>query len=260
MPAKILIGTSGFSYQDWKGPFYPEKLPAREMLSFYATLFSTVEINSSYYAIPKRKNMEAMVQKTEGKLEFVVKAHQDITHKRENVEKALPLFKEALRPFQDHQVLACVLLQFPFSFHQNPNNQDYLGQLKDQLPDIPLVAEFRNRGWIHDRTFDFLRKNGIGYCCVDEPDLPELPPPIIEATSSIGYVRFHGRNNTTWWKHEKAEERYDYEYSEEELQEWALKIKKLSQGVKKLYVFFNNHPGGKAPRNAQRMKKLLGVP
>ena len=257
MTTKILIGTSGFSYQDWKGPFYPEKLPAREMLPFYSTVFSAVEINSTYYAIPLPQNMEAMIQKTEGKMDFVVKANQEMTHHREKMEKSVPPFLEALRPLQDHKVLGCVLLQFPFSFHHNPNNQDYLTQLKDRLANIPLVVEFRNRDWIKDQTFDFLRKNGIGYCCVDEPDLPGLPPPIVEATSSIAYVRFHGRNKTKWWKHEKAEERYDYEYSEEELKEWVTKIKKLSQQVEKLYAFFNNHPGGKAPRNAQMMMKLL---
>lgn len=170
MTSKILIGTSGFSYQDWKGPFYPEKLPAREMLPFYATAFSTVEINSSYYAIPKKENMEAMFQKTEGKMDFVVKANQDITHHREKMGKTVTPFLEALRPFQDHEVLACVLLQFPFSFHHNPNNQDYIAQVKNRLPNIPLVVEFRNRSWIQDQTFDFLRKNDIGYCCVDLPD------------------------------------------------------------------------------------------
>lgn len=255
--AKILIGTSGFSYKDWEGPFYPEKLSDKQMLSYYATFFPTVEINSTYYAIPKPENMEIMVGKTGGELEFVVKAHQDITHSREKVEGALPLFKESLKPLQNHNVLGCVLLQFPYSFHHSNKNQDYLAFLKERMKEIPLVAEFRNKYWVQDKTFDFLRKLEIGYCCVDEPELPGLPPPTAVATSSIGYIRFHGRNKEKWWKHEKAEERYDYEYTEAELREWLDKIKALKAIVKKLYIFFNNHPRGQAVRNAQKMISLL---
>src|SRR3990170_2149915 len=107
---QILIGTSGFSYQDWKGHFYPETISDSAMLRHYAKIFNAVEINSSYYAIPQPKNMEAMVKKTEGNLEFVVKAHQDITHNREKAEEALPAFKEGIKPFQNHNVLGRVIM------------------------------------------------------------------------------------------------------------------------------------------------------
>ncbi len=257
---KILIGTSGFSYKDWKGHFYPEKISDRDMLRHYAQTFDTVEINSSYYAIPQAKNMEAMFNKTEGNLEFVVKAHQDITHNRVKADVALPAFKEGLKPLQDHNVLGCVLLQFPFSFHHNQSNKDYMAMLKDRMESIPVVAEFRNKSWINDNTFEFLRKLGMGYCCVDEPDLPNLPPPIAVATSPIGYVRFHGRNKEKWWKHEKAEERYDYLYTEDELKDWAVRIKTLLPMVKKIFVFFNNHPRGQAAVNALAMIGLLNPP
>ncbi len=254
---KILVGTSGFSYKDWKGPFYPEKLQDHEMLSYYASHFPVVEINSTYYAIPRPQNMEAMVRKTEGKLEFVVKANQDMTHNRQKAEEALPGFKEALKPFQIHNVLGCVLLQFPFSFHHHQQNRDYLAILRDRLDGIPLVAEFRNKWWVQEKTFEFLRQREIGFCCVDEPKIPGLLPPIAVATSPIGYVRFHGRNMEKWWQHEKAEERYDYEYAEEELRDWVIRIQGLLPVVHKLFVFFNNHPRGQAARNALAMMSLL---
>jgi len=127
---KILVGTSGFSYKDWKGYFYPQKIKDAQMLPFYANYFPVVEINSTYYGIPDPRNMEAMVNKTEGKMEFVVKANQDITHNREKVEDALPAFKEALKPLQDHNVLGGVLLQFPYSFMHNQPNRDYIAMLK----------------------------------------------------------------------------------------------------------------------------------
>ncbi|MGH7275306.1 MAG: DUF72 domain-containing protein [Nitrospiria bacterium] len=255
--AKILIGTSGFSYKEWKGPFYPEKLPDREMLRYYAASFPAVEINSTFYAIPRSENMEIMVKKTEGKLEFVVKAHQDLTHNREKADEALPPFKAALKPLQDHKVLSCVLLQFPYSFHHNLKNRDHLAILGERMEEIPLVAEFRNKWWAQDKTFEFLRKQKIGYCCVDEPLLPGLMPPTAVATSPIGYVRFHGRNKEKWWKHEKAQERYDYLYTEDELKDWVVRIKALLPLVKKIFVFFNNHPRGQAAINALAMVKLM---
>ena len=254
---KILIGTSGFSYKDWIGPFYPEKLRDRDMLPYYARSFSAVEINSTYYAIPRPQNMEAMVKKVEGKMEFVVKAHQDITHNREKYEVALPAFKEGLKPLQSHNVLGCVLLQFPFSFRHNPENQDYLAILKDRMEDIPLVVEFRNKWWVQDNTFEFLRQHEIGFCGVDEPQLRGLPPPKAVATSPIGYIRFHGRNKEKWWQHERADERYDYKYTEEELRDWVVRIKALLPNVDKVYVFFNNHPRGQAPENAKQLEVLL---
>jgi len=255
--SKIRIGTSGFSYKDWKGPFYPDKFPDRDMLDYYAGSFSAVEINSTYYAIPRPENMEAMARKADGRLEFVVKANQDITHNREKMEHAITPFITALRPLRDRRILGCVLLQFPYSFHHNTENREYLSVLKDRFDEIPLVAEFRNRNWIRDELFEFLRSRGIGYCCVDEPALPGLPPPIAAATSPVGYVRFHGRNREKWWTHEKAEERYDYEYSKEELSEWLPKINALAALAIKLYIFFNNHPGGQAVRSARMMQSLI---
>lgn len=255
--SNILIGTSGFSYKDWKGPFYPGQLPDRDMLAYYAVSFAAVEINSTYYALPRPENMEAMARKADGQLEFVVKAHRDMTHSREKVEEALPLFKKGLKPFQDRRVLGAVLLQFPYSFEHNARNRDYLAMLKDRLDAVPVVAEFRNRWWVTDRTFEFLRSRGIGYCCVDEPQLRGLPPPTAVATSPTGYIRFHGRNKEKWWNHENSRDRYDYEYTEEELKEWLPKIRGLLGLVLKLYIFFNNHPGGQAVRNAKTMHSLI---
>ncbi len=96
-----------------------------------------------------------------------------------------------------------------------------------------------------------------GFCCVDEPQLKGLVPPVAVATSDTGYVRFHGRNQDTWWEHETPAERYDYLYPEEELLEWIPKIHALEKVTKKVYVFTNNHPNGNAVQNAARLKELL---
>lgn len=253
----IKVGTSGYSYQDWKGPFYPEGLPASRMLEFYASHFHAVELNSPFYRIPEPTMMEAIARKAGGRVEFAVKANQDLTHTREAWAKALPPFLEAVKPLEDARILGCILLQFPYSFKNLPANKEHLLRLKEGFASIPLVVEFRHRGWIREDVFKLLEEHDLGFCCVDEPRLPGLPPPLVRATNRIGYVRFHGRNQATWWEHKEPSERYDYVYTEEELKEWVPKIQALARGTDKCFVFFNNHPKGQAVANAQQMIQLL---
>ncbi len=256
---EVRVGTSGFSYEDWKGPFYPEKCPKGGMLSFYTSRFDTVEINSTYYAIPGPRSTEGMVRKVGEGFQFTIKAHQDMTHNREKAAEALPRFEEALRPIASAGKLGCVLLQFPYSFHDTPANRGFLEFLVEKLSLHRVVVEFRNRAWINDGAFALLRKLGAGFCCVDEPRLRGLPPPMAEMTSEIAYVRFHGRNAAAWWAREKAAERYDYLYKPEELSEWVPRIRTLSEKALKVFVFFNNHARGQAPANARMMREMLGI-
>ncbi len=256
-PGTIKVGTSGFSYPEWKGPFYPEKIPQQQMLDFYARHFPAVEINSTYYHIPTPRNMAAMAKRAEGRVEFAVKAHQDMTHTRENYADALPLFREAIAPLREASDLGCVLFQFPFSFKATPGNTDFLRRIASDLAPDPVVVEFRHRSWTTDETFALLRELGVAYCCVDEPRLPNLPPPVVKATSPIAYVRFHGRNRQKWWTHAEAWERYDYLYSEAELHEWVPKVRSLAQVTQKCFAFFNNHARGQAVTNAQMLIGLL---
>ena len=253
----ILIGTSGYSYPEWRGAFYPEKLPQREMLVFYSQRFPTVEINSTYYHIPSARNMAAMATRAEGRLDFAVKAHQDMTHTRERLGDALPAFREAIQPLRDAGALGCVLLQFPFSFKSGQANTEFLRRVAGELRSDRVVVEFRHRSWTTEETFDLLRELGAAYCCVDEPRLPDLPPPVVRATARIAYVRFHGRNSQKWWTHAEAWERYDYLYSEAELREWVPKIKAVARTVETCYAFFNNHARGQAVTNAHRLTQML---
>ena len=253
----IQIGTSGFSYPEWRGVFYPEKLPQQEMLAFYARHFRAVEINSTYYHIPPARNMAAMAKRAEGRLAFAVKAHQDMTHDRDKYAGALPAFREALAPLQEAGALGCVLVQFPFSFKAIPANVDFLRRVAGDLVPHPLVVEFRHRSWTTDETFSLLRDLRVAYCCVDEPRLPNLPPPVAQATSPLAYVRFHGRNRQKWWTHTQAWERYDYLYTEAELQEWVPHLRALADATEKCYAFFNNHARGQAVTNAQMLARLL---
>lgn len=255
----ILVGTSGFSYKDWRGFFYPEGFPEREMLSFYAQHFKAVEINSTYYAIPGLRSVDSMIRKSQGRLEFVLKAHQNLTHTRERARETLPAFRAILGPFREASRLGCVLAQFPYSFKPTPDNRDHLLWLREGLPETPLVVEIRNQAWIDEEIRQVFRENQIGYCCVDEPRLPGLPRGVVWATGPIGYVRFHGRNRQKWWHHQEPAERYDYLYSEGELREWLPKLQELTGAMEKVFVFFNNHPHGQAAINARMLREMLSA-
>lgn len=251
----IRIGTSGFSYDDWIGPFYPEGLPAREHLAFYAREFSTVEINTTYYRIPDRRLVQGWVDKTPDGFSFAVKAYQGLTHERENPDFAP--FVAALQPLVAAGKLACVLAQFPYSFHPTPDNRAYLGQVREGLGDLPTVIELRQADWIKPDTFELLRSLNLGFCCVDEPRLKGLLPPLAVTTGSVAYVRFHGRNAAKWYQHEQAWERYNYTYSAAELSEWAPKIRQLDGEAALTLVYFNNHYVGQAVKGARDLSQLL---
>lgn len=254
---EIRIGTSGFSYDDWRGYFYPEDIQKGEMLSYYAGRFNTVEVNSTYYAIPSAITFARMTEKTPEGFRFAVKAYKDLTHSDRADIETFRRFVSALRPLVASGKLGCVLAQYPWSFKKSVGNTDRLKELSEFLSEMPVVVEFRNASWVSDDTFDLLRALGLGFCCVDEPRLKGLMPPISIATSAVGYVRFHGRNAGKWWQHEQPWERYDYLYTEGELRMWVPRIKQLAVETEHAYVFFNNHYQGKAAQNAQMMVKML---
>lgn len=251
----IFIGTAGYSYADWRGPFYPAGLPSGDMLSYYARCFSSVEINSSYYQIPHPKVFVNMLAKTSKDFLFVVKAHQDLTHSRrpETVTK----FLDCLEPLQTAGQFAGILLQFPFSFKNNEDARRYLLDLGAALGDIPKFVEFRHDSWIHPAIFQFLGEAGLSFVSVDQPRLRGLLPQVCTATSTWAYVRFHGRNASSWWNHKEAYERYDYLYTEAELLEWVPKILELARRTEKVFVSMNNHYQGKAVLNARMLREML---
>lgn len=255
----IRIGTSGYSYDAWKGCFYPHGTKSADQLSYYATCFPAVELNTTYYGMPTPGMLERMAERVPPGFEFTVKAHQDLTHSGRYLPASFAQFREALQPLQERGMLGCVLAQFPFSFRRSRSNEEYLSRVREQLADIPVVVEFRNAEWVNEATFARLRDLDLGFCCVDEPRLPGLMPSVIEATTSVGYIRFHGRNSEKWHKHEKASERYNYLYSRDELVEWVPGVQQVAGQTEKTYVFFNNCHSDQAPRNAWMLAELLNV-
>lgn len=258
MAGELRIGTSGYSYEDWRGCFYPVKLAKKDMLAYYAQEFSFTEINSTYYQLPGLKMMEGLAQKTPGGFVFTVKAYQSLTHGRtDTVEEDARKFIYSLAPLREAGKLGAVLLQFPYSFHNREENRTYLARLKDILRDAPTIVEFRNQGWDRPAVLDFLKQLQIGYTCVDEPQLKGLVKPCAVSTWPLSYVRFHGRNAAKWWQPEQSFERYDYTYSPAELEEWVPGIEKLREESAKVFVAFNNHYRAQAVLGARMLRDLL---
>lgn len=256
--SQILIGTSGYYYDDWKDIFYPANLKKEDYLSFLADHFNVVELNFSYYRIPSIRQAGHMLEKAQGRLEFVIKAFRQITHEISNrsINEILSQFLEGIAPFFDAGRLGAILLQFPQGFRYIPANRQYLKSVLEALAAYPVCVEFRHREWLKTSVYESLEELGTGIVCVDEPALPSLMPPTVIATSEIGYIRFHGRNKKNWYKG-NATTRYDYLYTPEELEEWLPKISDLSSKTDKLYIFFNNHAKSQSVTNAKMLIDIM---
>jgi uncharacterized protein YecE (DUF72 family) len=255
----IYIGTSGYSYKDWIGPFYPTGVKTGDLLGIYSRSFNFTEINSTYYKIPNAFMFYNMQKKTGDDFIFTVKLHQSMTHGRDAGDKDYEDFTGAVDVLKQLGKLGCLVAQFPYSFHFNRENMDYIRGLKERFADFDLAVEFRNNRWDNDETMEFLQTNELGYICVDEPAVSGLLDREAKGTSRISYVRFHGRNSVKWWNHKEAYERYDYLYKESELEQWKDKILELDKQSQNCFVSFNNHFRAQAVINGIMLKKLLGM-
>ncbi len=251
----LRIGTSGFSFADWIGPFYPAGLKRDALLDFYATQFDCVEINSTYYGIPAPRTFERMAARTPPEFRFVVKAAAVVTHERVPDPASDDAFLRACEPLAAAGKFEGTLAQFPWAFQNDEAARGYLRALRARLPEGPVFVEFRHRSWAKTSTIALLEELGLGYCTVDEPPLPGLMPDDLFVTRGVAYLRLHGRNAATWWG--SGGDRYDYDYSEPQLAEWAGKLRGLTGRASTTYVFFNNCHAGQAARNAKLLKAML---
>ena len=261
----IYVGTCGYGYEDWTGVFYPPEVSRSERLAFYAAEFEAVELDFTYYHMPTAEHLRSLAAQAPAAqalpatgFQFAVKAHQDMTHNRRGGPAPFAQFRAAVAPLQRGGQLGAVLLQFPYSFHRSDENVRYLEHCFELLPDLPLVVEFRSKEWLSQRTLGLLREAGVGFCNVDLPELPGLPPRTAFVTSETAYVRLHGRNAAKWWEHDEAWERYDYSYTEQELSEWVPHLREMDAEAERVYVFANNHWEGQAVATARQLRLFLG--
>jgi len=260
----ILVGTSGFSFEDWNGVFYPPYLKSGDRFAWYIRHFPSLEVNATYYRIPSSRTFEKWARVSPDGYPFIVKLHGNVTHKRREPRDSILELLHAVDPLHRTGRLAGILAQFPWGFQEGEEERRYLSSIRSWLPDDqPLFAEFRNERWNKPDTYRFLEDERIGFCCVDEPKLEGLMPPVTKQTNGTGYVRLHGRNAETWWgggEEEGKGDRYDHLYTEEELSEWVDRVRELERMTDRTYLFFNNCHAGQAVRGAKRMQELLGIP
>jgi uncharacterized protein YecE (DUF72 family) len=215
-----------------------------------------VELNFSYYAMPKTAQLQRMVDRTPQGFLFAIKGHKTLTHERDQGVAQAAEFREALTPLQAAGRLGAVLLQFPYSFHYERPTRTYLDRLCSALEGLPLAVEFRNDEWQRDSVTEGLEARGVAVVNVDAPQLPRLPEPSSRVTAPLAYVRLHGRNRESWWEGDNTT-RYDYLYGEGELQDWAARIRTILRKARTLLVAFNNHFRGQAVQNARMLKGIL---
>jgi uncharacterized protein YecE (DUF72 family) len=256
--AEILIGTSGYSYNEWVGTVYPEGTKTKDYLACYAGLFPTVELNFSYYTMPQAKNLAKMLVDGGPKLRFSIKAHKSLTHEIDpnQWEGEAKTYIDAIEPMLGAGRLDAVLFQFPYSFKYEDENRRYLDKLLKFFKDIPTAVEFRKADWYTGKVIEGMKSRNIPLVSLDMPALPKLPPQMEVVTAPLAYIRLHGRNSEAWWgKDDHA--RYDYLYTDSEIEAWANRIKQITEQTQRILVYFNNHPLGKAARNAQTLEKIL---
>lgn len=256
-PGPIRVGTSGYSFIDWVGPFYPPGTRRAGMLDFYRRCFNTVEVNATYYRIPPPSTMRGMATRTPADFQFMVKVPGPLTHRRDRDPEPAEGFLRAIGPLAAAKKYAGALAQFPYSFRRSTESESYLQWLRQTLPGMPLFTEFRHASWDGPDLEEFLRGVGLGFCSVDEPSLAGLFPRRALLVGDVAYVRFHGRNAGDWWS--GGPRRYDYQYTRAELEQWTSLIREMAARAKRTYVFFNNCHAGHAVLNARMMEELLGL-
>lgn len=247
---RIYIGVQGFSPKDWVGTFYPPGFPQRDFLSFYAQVFDSVELNTTFYAIPSASTVRSWAQRTPPEFVFTAKMPRAITHDKKllGVEKELSAFVDRISLLGDK--LGAVVIQFPPSFTRG-RFEDRLRAFLPLLPhDRRFAVEFRSRSWNDDLIFELLREFDVAWVINHWQDLT----PVIETTAGFAYFRFVGFHDQFTYLGQLQRDR------SEELASWARTIKDLATRLDRIYVYVNNHYEGHAPATVSRLKDLLGLP
>ncbi len=257
--SKIQIGCQGWNYEDWTTKadgdtvFYPRGTRSPEMLALYAEIFETIEVDSTFYAIPPISTVENWYKKTPENFTFSLKLPQEISHNHALHESSFAVLDEFCeRVLELKEKLAVVLIQLAPQFEASKENAQNLRKFLTHLPKtIRFAVEFRQRDWLIDWTFEELEKNSVALCLVEGSWIPrELTFQAIEKlTTNFSYVRFMGERDLTAF--DKI-----YRHQDTNLKMWADEIKKLKAREK--YIYFSNFYEGHAPASANKLKELLG--
>ena len=269
--------------------FYPKRRSKQfDELAFYAEHFDTVEVNTTFYGQPRADVCRGWAERTPAGFEFAVKLFQKFTHPRmyeERVVKMLPEdargeadaiqslvapnaadldeFRRGIDPLIERGKLGPLLAQFPPSFKDTPPAREYLVALLRALGGYPVAVELRHKSWSDavGGTLALLNEFGAAWVQIDEPKFRfSIRQNYLPNVEGFYYMRLHGRNVKSWWRHDESEDRYDYLYSSEELDEFTETADAARRLVKKAYLYTNNHFSAKSVANAAMIKRQLGEP
>ena len=257
---KIRIGPAGWSYKDWEGTVYPPHGSKFDHLAYLAQFFDTVEINSPFYRIPPPTHAKSWVRRVAANDDFVftTKVFRGFTHENAALVKDdVKAFRNYLEPLMDADRLGAILIQFPWSFKNTPESRVKLVELFEAFAEYPKALEVRHATFQEPQFYDFLEEHDVSWVNVDQPLYADSVKPADTLTGPIGYARLHGRNYEKWFAHGETWERYNYLYSERELEPWVERIEKMAK-KKDTYVITNNHFRGQAILNAGDLKESLG--
>jgi uncharacterized protein YecE (DUF72 family) len=238
---RVHVGCSGWNYRDWRERFYPKGLPTGRWLEHYASVFDTVEINNTFYRLPKVSAVEGWARQTPPRFEFAVKASRYLTHikRLSNMEEGVARYYERIDPLIRAKKLGPVLWQLPATFQRD---DDRLRYALERLPKGRHCFEFRHPSWFDDDVYRLLRRRRVALVIGDHP---ERPFQSYEMTASWTFVRFHygrrGRNGN---------------YSRRELEEWSERIRDWRERVE-VYAYFNNDWSAYAVENALDLRRMV---
>ncbi|HWF19517.1 MAG TPA: DUF72 domain-containing protein [Verrucomicrobiae bacterium] len=291
MRGKIRVGTASWSDVEFINTWYPKGLPPAERLAWYAEHFDLVEINSTFYRVPSRENVQNWCEQTPDEFLFNVKLHRVLSRhstapgflppdlrpkaktKKEKVivtpeleEEIADRFMEAVKPFEDTGKMGAFLLQLSPSFSPRTNQIGELSHLASCFRGKQLAIELRNRAWLdakHRReTEHWFRKNHVTFVMVDGPDDPHfmvLPSSDAITNPNLAYIRAHGRNAPKYIRGRTVAERFDYDYRIAELKEMARRAARIVVHTDELHIVFNNNKADYAPKAAERFLQILSA-
>lgn len=265
----IRVGPAGWAYPDWEGRVYPAHKPhGFHALAHLARFFDTIEINSTFYAMPRAEHAErwAALVADRPSFRFYAKLNRDFTHLPEPTadgragewEEKAAVFSAGIAPLARSKKLAGLLVQFPVTFLHGKSEVRRLGRLRSLFPEQQLVLEVRHQSWFERPAIDQVRGLSYSLAHIDLPSAWNHPPAWHEPTGPIGYLRLHGRNESTWFQSDaERDDKYDYLYSARELDEIAHKAHRLGSLHDETAVVTNNHFSGQAVANAIDLMFLL---
>lgn len=268
----IFIGLTGWGDHD---SLYTELSNKKDKLMTYASHFPIVELDATYYAIQRTSTIEKWCHETPESFKFVVKAHQfmtghsDYREYYDSIKDVFTAFKEMLKPMQERNKLAFVLLQFPPWFDCTSKNIRYVKFATELLKPYKIAVEFRNQTWFQDEykeeTLSFLHDSELIHSICDEPNAGIGSIPFVNrVTDDIAFIRLHGRNEHGWTQQNRTsdewrEVRYLYDYNRDELAWLKRQVDILKHKTKHIYIVFNNNSGGHAAGNAKTFIDLMDI-